>query len=124
MVEFLAGRQRIPGQPLLDEPRQRRHRGQEPAERPRRLGVAQGFQRAQRARQVLLGHQLLARAAAEELRAPLRQLTRRADERDVLAGHTLVQTAGRLNLPEGTLKSRVRAAYADLRTTLAHLQTA
>ena len=35
-----------------------------------------------------------------------------------------VQTAGRLNLPEGTLKSRVRAAYADLRTTLAYLQTA
>jgi RNA polymerase sigma-70 factor (ECF subfamily) len=50
--------------------------------------------------------------------------TRRTAGEHVLAGHTLVQTAGRLNLPEGTLKSRVRAAYADLRTTLAHLQTA
>jgi DNA-directed RNA polymerase specialized sigma24 family protein len=42
----------------------------------------------------------------------------------VLAGHTLVQTASRLDLPEGTLKSRVRAAYAELRTRLAYLQTA
>src|SRR5205814_6685555 len=52
-----------------------------------------------------------------------------ADERRaavdlMLAGHTLVQAAGRLGLPEGTLKSRVRAAYADLRTSLAELRTA
>jgi RNA polymerase sigma-70 factor (ECF subfamily) len=44
---------------------------------------------------------------------------RRVAVEHVLAGHTLVQTAGRLGVPEGTLKSRVRAAYADLRTTLA-----
>jgi len=44
---------------------------------------------------------------------------RRVAVEHVLAGHTLVQTAGRLGLPEGTLKSRVRAAYADLRTMLA-----
>ena len=44
---------------------------------------------------------------------------RRAAVEHVLAGHTLVQTAGHLGVPEGTLKSRVRAAYADLRTMLA-----
>ena len=44
---------------------------------------------------------------------------RRAAVEHVLAGHTLVQAAGRLGLPEGTLKSRVRAAYADLREMLA-----
>lgn len=44
---------------------------------------------------------------------------RREAVEHVLAGHTLVQTAGRLGLPEGTLKSRVRAAYADLRASLA-----
>ena len=44
---------------------------------------------------------------------------RRTAVEHVLAGHTLVQTAGRLGVPEGTLKSRVRAAYADLRTMLA-----
>ncbi len=43
---------------------------------------------------------------------------RRVAVEHVLAGHTLVQTAGRLGLPEGTLKSRVRAAYADLRVLL------
>ena len=43
---------------------------------------------------------------------------RRVAVEHVLAGHTLVQTAGRLGLPEGTLKSRVRAAYADLRVVL------
>jgi len=43
---------------------------------------------------------------------------RRAAVEHVLAGHTLVQTAGHLGVPEGTLKSRVRAAYADLRTML------
>lgn len=44
---------------------------------------------------------------------------RRVAVEHVLAGHTLVQTAGRLGVPEGTLKSRVRAAYADLRAMLA-----
>lgn len=44
---------------------------------------------------------------------------RRAAVEHVLAGHTLVQTAGHLGVPEGTLKSRVRAAYADLRAVLA-----
>jgi RNA polymerase sigma-70 factor (ECF subfamily) len=44
---------------------------------------------------------------------------RRVAVEHVLAGHTLVQTAGRLGVPEGTLKSRVRAAYADLRIMLA-----
>ena len=43
---------------------------------------------------------------------------RRVAVEHVLAGHTLVQTAGRLGVPEGTLKSRVRAAYADLREML------
>jgi RNA polymerase sigma factor (sigma-70 family) len=43
---------------------------------------------------------------------------RRAAVEQVLAGHTLVQTADRLGLPEGTLKSRVRAAYGDLRALL------
>jgi RNA polymerase sigma factor (sigma-70 family) len=49
---------------------------------------------------------------------------RRAAVEHVLAGHTLVQTAGHLGVPEGTLKSRVRAAYADLRTVLASASTA
>lgn len=44
---------------------------------------------------------------------------RRAAVEHVLAGHTLVQTADHLGVPEGTLKSRVRAAYADLRDMLA-----
>ena len=49
---------------------------------------------------------------------------RRAAVEHVLAGHTLVQTAGHLGVPEGTLKSRVRAAYADLRTVLEGTRTA
>lgn len=49
---------------------------------------------------------------------------RRAAVEHVLAGHTLIQTAGRLGVPEGTLKSRVRAAYADLRTILANSRSA
>ena len=49
---------------------------------------------------------------------------RRVAVEHVLAGHTLAQTAGRLGLPEGTLKSRVRAAYADLRVTLAASRSA
>ena len=40
---------------------------------------------------------------------------------EVLAGRTLVQGAERLGLPEGTMKSRVRAAYAELRAPLAGL---
>ncbi|MBV8979265.1 MAG: RNA polymerase sigma factor [Acidimicrobiia bacterium] len=44
---------------------------------------------------------------------------RRVAVEHVLAGQTLVQTADHLGLPEGTLKSRVRAAYADLRELLA-----
>jgi RNA polymerase sigma-70 factor (ECF subfamily) len=51
-------------------------------------------------------------------------VTRRAAVEHVLAGHTLVQTADRLGVPEGTLKSRVRAAYADLRTVLEGPRTA
>jgi DNA-directed RNA polymerase specialized sigma24 family protein len=49
---------------------------------------------------------------------------RREAVEHVLAGHTLVQAAGRLGVPEGTLKSRVRAAYADLRAVLASSRTA
>ena len=49
---------------------------------------------------------------------------RRLAVEHVLAGHTLVQTAGHLGVPEGTLKSRVRAAYADLRAVLAASRTA
>jgi len=49
---------------------------------------------------------------------------RRAAVEHVLAGHTLVQTASHLGVPEGTLKSRVRAAYADLRTVLEGTRTA
>ena len=49
---------------------------------------------------------------------------RRVAVEHVLAGHTLVQTAGHLGVPEGTLKSRVRAAYADLRTVLAESRPA
>ncbi|MBV9412562.1 MAG: RNA polymerase sigma factor [Acidimicrobiia bacterium] len=49
---------------------------------------------------------------------------RRVAVEHVLAGHTLVQTAGHLGVPEGTLKSRVRAAYADLRAVLAASRTA
>jgi RNA polymerase sigma-70 factor (ECF subfamily) len=48
---------------------------------------------------------------------------RRAAVEQVMAGHTLVQTADRLGLPEGTVKSRVRAAYAELRVSLAAVWT-
>jgi RNA polymerase sigma-70 factor (ECF subfamily) len=44
---------------------------------------------------------------------------RRAVVEHVLAGFTLMQTADRLGVPEGTAKSRARAAYADLRILLA-----
>jgi RNA polymerase sigma-70 factor, ECF subfamily len=44
---------------------------------------------------------------------------RRAVMEHVLDGFTLVQTAARLGVPEGTAKSRARAAYAELRSTLA-----
>jgi RNA polymerase sigma-70 factor (ECF subfamily) len=44
---------------------------------------------------------------------------RRAVVEHVLAGFTLIQTADRLGVPEGTAKSRARAAYADLRVVLA-----
>lgn len=40
---------------------------------------------------------------------------RRAAVECVLGGHTLIAAAAVLGVPEGTLKSRVRAAYADLR---------
>ena len=42
----------------------------------------------------------------------------------MLAGHTLISAADALGLPEGTLKSRVRAAYADLRPELSGLKSA
>ncbi len=48
-------------------------------------------------------------------RAVRRAVQRRAALECVLAGHTLVDAADLLGLPEGTLKSRVRAAHADLR---------
>jgi RNA polymerase sigma-70 factor (ECF subfamily) len=44
---------------------------------------------------------------------------RRAVVEHVLDGFTLVQTAARLGVPEGTAKSRARAAYAELRSALA-----
>ena len=44
---------------------------------------------------------------------------RRAVVEHVLDGFTLVQIAARLGLPEGTAKSRARAAYAELRSALA-----
>ena len=44
---------------------------------------------------------------------------RRAVVEHVLDGFTLVQTAARLGVPEGTAKSRARAAYAELRNALA-----
>jgi RNA polymerase sigma-70 factor (ECF subfamily) len=44
---------------------------------------------------------------------------RRAVVEHVLDGFTLVQTAARLGVPEGTAKSRARAAYAELRRALA-----
>jgi RNA polymerase sigma-70 factor (ECF subfamily) len=44
---------------------------------------------------------------------------RRAVVEHVLEGFTLVQTAHRLGVPEGTAKSRARAAYAELRAALA-----
>jgi RNA polymerase sigma-70 factor (ECF subfamily) len=43
---------------------------------------------------------------------------RRRPIEHVLAGSTLVETARRLGVPEGTLKSRVRAAHSDLRGDL------
>ncbi|MBV8161596.1 MAG: RNA polymerase sigma factor [Acidimicrobiia bacterium] len=46
---------------------------------------------------------------------------RRRSVEQVLAGSTLVEAAQRLGVPEGTLKSRVRAAHADLRIDLADL---
>jgi RNA polymerase sigma-70 factor (ECF subfamily) len=56
-------------------------------------------------------------AVAGAVRRAVRRLRpeRRAALECVLAGHTLVGAADLLGLPEGTLKSRVRAAYADLR---------
>ena len=44
---------------------------------------------------------------------------RRAVVEHVLDGFTLVQTAASLGVPEGTAKSRARAAYAELRSALA-----
>jgi RNA polymerase sigma-70 factor (ECF subfamily) len=57
---------------------------------------------------------------AETMRVVRAAVTRlERDRRDavecVLAGHTLVGAAAVLAIPEGTLKSRVRAAYAGLR---------
>jgi RNA polymerase sigma-70 factor (ECF subfamily) len=44
---------------------------------------------------------------------------RRRSVEQVLAGRTLIEAAQRLGVPEGTLKSRVRSAYVELRPTLA-----
>ena len=56
-------------------------------------------------------------ALAGTVRRAVRRLRpeRRAALECVLAGHTLVSAADMLGVPEGTLKSRVRAAHADLR---------
>jgi RNA polymerase sigma-70 factor (ECF subfamily) len=47
--------------------------------------------------------------------------SRRRSVEQVLAGRTMIEAARRLGVPEGTLKSRVRSAYAELRPTLAAL---
>lgn len=49
---------------------------------------------------------------------------RRAVVEHMLDGFTLVQVAARLGVPEGTAKSRARAAYAELRVALAARGTA
>jgi RNA polymerase sigma-70 factor (ECF subfamily) len=62
--------------------------------------------------------EIMERAAiAGAVRSAVRRLRpeRRSALECVLAGHTLIAAADLLGLPEGTLKSRVRAAYADLR---------
>jgi len=59
-------------------------------------------------------------ALDQQVRAAVRELPdgrRRPIER-VLAGRTLAQAAVDLGVPEGTLKSRVRAAYVVLRAEL------
>ncbi|HEV3351469.1 MAG TPA: sigma-70 family RNA polymerase sigma factor [Acidimicrobiales bacterium] len=60
-------------------------------------------------------------ALGQQVRAAVTKLPdgRREPVERVLAGRTLVQAAGDLGVPEGTLKSRVRAAYATLRAELA-----
>ena len=57
------------------------------------------------------------------VRAAVRTLPgdRRLSIEQVLAGSTLVEAARRLGVPEGTLKSRVRAAHSDLRLALVRL---
>jgi DNA-directed RNA polymerase specialized sigma24 family protein len=64
-----------------------------------------------------------ARALVRAAVARLPESRRRSVEQ-VLAGRTLVEAAYRLGVPEGTLKSRVRGAYAELRPTLAGLRSA
>jgi RNA polymerase sigma factor (sigma-70 family) len=61
------------------------------------------------------------REAQVAVRSAIAQLPaeRRAVVEHVLAGCTLLQVAHRLGVPEGTAKSRARAAYADLRVALA-----
>ena len=65
-------------------------------------------------------------AVAGAVRCAVHRLApeRRAALECVLAGHTLISAADALGLPEGTLKSRVRAAYADLRPELSGLKSA
>ena len=60
-------------------------------------------------------------AVGQQVRAAVTRLpdARRRPVERVLAGRTLVEAAGDLGVPEGTLKSRVRAAYATLRAELA-----
>src|SRR2546421_33193 len=86
--------------------------------RPRRRAPRRGLRPA-RARPARRGAARRRRRRAGRLPAE-----RRDAVNEGLAGHTLVQAARRLGLPEGTAKSRVRAAYAELRATLAPLVSA
>ena len=58
---------------------------------------------------------------SQQVRAAVTRLpdARRQPVERVLAGRTMVEAAGDLGVAEGTLKSRVRAAYATLRAELA-----
>jgi len=60
-------------------------------------------------------------ALGQQVRAAVTRLpdARRQPVERVLAGRTMVEAAGDLGVAEGTLKSRVRAAYATLRAELA-----
>jgi RNA polymerase sigma-70 factor (ECF subfamily) len=87
-------------------------------------------------------HDVLSREVADPSPSPLEQVqqrearslvrtavaslpeNRRRSVEQVLAGFTLTEAARRLGVPEGTLKSRVRGAYTEMRPTLAGLRRA